>query len=400
MRVPASIRSLFRQPPGPEREGRDLRPWASMLATLVAILMVGGLGILGSASGATSRAKFDGDEFVFLRKQVIFAGAAVVALFCCAKFDYRRWLKLSLLVVPVTLLLLVGVMFTEKVNGSHRWIPLGFFNLQPSELAKIAVAIALSAYISRYPRRMEEFWRGLVVPMAGLGMFCLLVLLEPDYGTTLLLAITGICLLYVGGVRIGPLAVSAVLGGVCFVLLVMQDPVRTRRIVAFLNPERYSDQEAFQQIAAANALMAGGVSGLGLGQSIQKQANLPEPHTDFIFAILGEELGITATLFVLAVFLCIFIIGLRISAGAADAFGRLLACAITLLLTVQALINMAVVTGLMPNKGLPLPFISYGGSSLIVSAAMVGILMNIAWVGSDERILREKNPVKDRAQWV
>jgi cell division protein FtsW len=379
---------------------RDLRPLASLLVSLTLILMVVGFAMLGSASSSISRRLHGDDPLALVKKQLCFAALAVVGMVVCARVDYRRWRALCVPIGLVTLIALCVVLTTEEINGSRRWISLKFFQLQPSELAKISLITLVAAHISYNARRMGEIVRGLLIPMAVVGLFCGMVLLEPDYGTTLLLAVVGMLMLFLGGVRIGPLCVVAVSGAVGFVLMVLQDPVRTRRIIAFLNPERYSDQEAFQQLAARTAFILGGPTGAGFSQSIQKLNYLPEAHSDFIYAIMGEELGLSATLAVPAFFLIIFFLGLRIAAGAADTFGRMLAYGITLLLTFQALINMAVVTGLMPNKGLPLPFISYGGSSLVVSAAMVGMLVSIARVSSDESIQLEKNPVKDRLQWL
>jgi cell division protein FtsW len=410
-----------RSSPPPERLGRDLRPLASLLVSLVLLLLVGGMAILGSASGTASlrlssqaaarqaqQATGEGavpapkveDPYIFLRKQLLYAALAAGVLVVCARLDYRAWKRLCVPFALASLALLVGVLFTEPINGSRRWISLQVFQLQPSEPAKVALVALLAAYLSLNRRRLREFWVGLAVPLALVGLFSLLVLAEPDYGTTLLLCSVGVLLLFLSGVSLGPLTVLSLAGAVSFVLLVLQNPLRTRRIVAFLNPERYSDQEAFQQIAAKHAFILGGATGEGFGQGMQQQHYLPEAHTDFIYAILGEELGLSATLAVLAVYLIIFLLGLRIAQGAADHFGRLLATGLTLVITLQALINMAVVTGLMPNKGLPLPFISYGGSSLLVCAAMVGMLVSVARVSSDARILHERNPVKDRARWV
>ena len=378
----------------------DVRPLATVLVSLVLFLLLLGVGVLGSASGEISRTLCKGDALGLLKRQLSFSAVAAVAMLVCAHIDYRRWGKLRWLMAAAVCVLLVLALLGKPVNGSRRWIDLHFFQLQPSELAKIALVVLVATHLDRYKNRMGEILTGMGLPLAALVVFCGLVFVEPDYGTTLLLAVVAILLLFLGGARLGPLLVVATAGATLFVIMVLQDTVRTRRIVAFLNPERYKDQEGFQQLAAENAFIFGGPTGTGFGQGMQKLNYLPEAHTDFIFAIMGEELGITATMAVLAVFLAIFFLGLRIGTAAADTYGHMLAFGITLLFTFQALINMAVVTGLMPNKGLPLPFISYGGSSLVVSAAMVGILVNVARVASDVTLQRDKNPVKDQVRWV
>jgi cell division protein FtsW len=378
----------------------DVRPLATVLVSLVLFLLLLGVGVLGSASGEIGRVEYKGDAMGFLKRQVIFSGLGAVAMLACAYIDYRIWRFLRWVIAVVVCGLLVWALNGKVVNGSQRWIDLKAFQVQPSELAKIALVVIVASHLDRYRNRMGEILTGMALPLAALGVFCGLIFIEPDYGTTLLLAVVALLLLYLGGARLGPLLVVGTAGATLFLIMVLQDTVRTRRIVAFLNPERYKDQEGFQQLAAAHAFIFGGATGTGFGQGMQKQNYLPEAHTDFIFAIMGEELGITATLAVLGVFLAIFFIGLRIASVAFDTYGRMLATGITLLFTFQALINMAVVTGLMPNKGLPLPFISYGGSSLMASAAMVGILVNIARVASDERLQQVKNPIKDRLTYL
>jgi cell division protein FtsW len=252
--------------------------------------------------------------------------------------------------------------------------------------------------MARIQRHADELWKGMIVPLGILGVNLLLIFIEPDFGTTLLIATVGMAMMFVAGVKFSYLLVAALAGLTGFFLAVMRNAERMRRIIAFLNPEKYARHEAYQLWNAIYAFVIGGGTGVGLGQSLQKRFYLPEAHTDFIFAIIGEELGLAASLLVVVLFLAILICGIRISLHAPDGFSRLLGFGLTLMITLQAVINIAVVTGCMPTKGLPLPFISFGGSSMIISMAMIGILINIGRAGiTDEDI--ERRAIKDRGHW-
>jgi len=304
--------------------------------------------------------------------------------------DYRLWGKWA---VPLTLFslallaLLVGLHaawrlhihtpLAHEVNGSWRWLFLGPVNFQPSELAKFAILCWLASWMTRERRRAGDFFRGFLMPLIGLGLMTGLVFAEPDLGTTFLVAFVGMALMFMGGSRFKLLAGAGILVLIGFIFRIMRDPVRMRRILAFLWPDEYAKKEAYQLNQALHAFVLGGPTGVGIGQSIQKQMYLPEAHTDFIYAIIGEEWGLVATLSVVFAFVLFFILGMRISFRAPDQFGRLLAFGITLMITLQAAFNIAVVTGCMPTKGLALPFISYGGSSILFTYVMVGVLVNI-----------------------
>jgi cell division protein FtsW len=260
----------------------------------------------------------------------------------------------------------------------------GPINVQPSELAKFATILLLSWWMGRAQRRAGEFRMGLLVPIILLGLIAGLIFIEPDFGTTLLIGCVGMVIMFVGGTRVGYLVIAAVGGGAVFLLAILQNEERMRRIFAFLNPDKYAQDEAFQLLNAIYAFVVGGGAGVGLGGSLQKQFYLPEAHTDFIFAIVGEELGLAASLGVVVLFLGFFMCGLWISLRAPDTFGRLVAFGITSMITLQAAINIGVVTGCLPTKGLPLPFISFGGTSIAITLAMVGVLVNIALQGGGE----------------
>ncbi|TAN37340.1 MAG: putative lipid II flippase FtsW [Verrucomicrobia bacterium] len=357
-----------------------MKKTTSLLIALVLILTTFGIIMLASASPAQAEKMKHGPYF-FVEHQLIFLALALVVGMGCALVDYRVWIKLALPVMLLAVVLLVAVRvppLRHKINGSYRWLMLGPVNFQPSELAKFAVICWLAWWMSHVRRRATDFKMGLVMPMAGLGLILVLLMVEPDFGTTFLIAFVGMLLMYLGGSRFKYLAVAGMGGLLGFAAMIMHNSVRSRRILAFLWPDEYAKNEAFQLNEALHAFVLGGPTGVGFGASMQKQHYLPEAHTDFIFPIIGEELGLIATLLVVLAFIVFFILGMRISFRAPDQFGRLLAFGITMMITLQAAINIAVVTGCMPTKGLALPFISYGGSSILLTYAMVGVLINIA----------------------
>ncbi len=353
---------------------------ASILVGVVLILTAFGLVMLASTSGVHGVQQF-GDPHFFVKRQAIALCVALVLGYLCYRVDYETWRVWAIPFTIVTCVLLVlaltpGIGVTVK--GSSRWIRLGPLTFQPSELAKLAAIVLVAWYVCRSPRQMREFARGLILPMAILGVILLLILAAPDFGTTFLVGVVGMLLMFAGGTRIPYLVVTGALGGAALLILIMHDSVRMRRLFAYMDPDKYAQDEAFQLLGALYAFVIGGATGVGLGQSIQKRFYLPESHTDFIFAIIGEELGFIASLSVVLLFATLFLCGFRIAMRTADLFGRLLALGITLMITLQAAFNIAVVTGAVPTKGLPLPFISYGGSSIVVTMMMVGILVNIA----------------------
>ncbi len=363
-----------------------------MLVGIVLVLMTIGLVMLASTSGVHGQTQF-GDPAYFIKRQFISLALAAPVFFIIASMDYRYWRILALPLFGLALLLLVlaltpGIGITIK--GSSRWIGIGpYLNFQPSELAKMALIIMMAWYMSRIQRRSGELVKGLVIPMSLMGVMSGLIFLAPDYGTTLLVGLVGFVMMFVGGTRIGYLLITGTAGAMMFAVAIMQDTLRMRRITAFLNPEQYARDEAFQLLNAIYAFVVGGPGGVGLGQSLQKRFYLPESHTDFIFAIIGEELGLSASLGVVVLFAALFFCGLRISLHAPDLFGKFTAFGITMMITLQAAFNIAVVTGCLPTKGLPLPFISYGGSSLLVTSAMIGVLVNIALQSGDGELSDE-----------
>lgn len=351
-----------------------MRRAMTILVFCVAALLSLGLVMLYSASMAQQGSRY-------LVMQLIWGVLGITACVFTASLDYRDLKRYAFPVLGVTLLLLLLVLIpgigTMK-NGARRWFDLRIMSFQPSELAKLSLILALAAYGEQFRRQMTTFKRGLLVPGIVIAVTLGLILKEPDFGTTALLATVSLMLLLVAGVRWSYVVPPAVAGIIGIAILIMHDPVRMKRILAFLHPEEHRSGVGFQSYQAMLALGSGGWFGLGLGNGRQKLGFVPEHHTDFIFAIIGEELGIFATLGVLAAFVAFVICGLYIARRARDNFGLLLCSGITFLIGLQAFINVGVVTSALPNKGLPLPFISYGGSSLLMMLICVGLLLSVA----------------------
>lgn len=352
---------------------------SGLIVAIVMILLALGVVILASASSVRGETYFLDAQY-FLKRQLIWLGVALLVCAFCARVDYQVWRKLAFPIALLTLLMLAIVLIPGigvRVGGSRRWLHLGPVSFQPSEAAKLALVILFSAWMALMGPRMKHFKEGLLYPLIALGFFAGLIFLEPDFGTTALLGLVGLLMLYLGGTRPWMLGIIALLGVIGFGVAVINDPVRLGRVLAFIKPDLYP-AVAYHLGQSKDAFSLGGFAGRGLGESIQKHFYLPEAHTDFILAIIGEELGIIATVGVTLLFLALLFCGFQVANRTPDPFGRLLAMGITLVYVIQAGINIGVVTGVGPTKGIPLPFISYGGSSLIVALAGIGILVNIA----------------------
>jgi len=345
----------------------------SLLLFAVLGLLVLGMVMLVSASTGQQEARY-------LILQPIWAGVGLVAGSIAASGDYR-WLKKSwwaLLLVAIAFLVLVWVPHIGiSRKGAARWIGYGGLRLQPSELAKVALIIALAWYGERFQRHMGTLARGVLLPGAGIAVILGLIFKEPDVGTTLLLGSVSAVMLLIAGLRWRYVLPPFLAGLVGIMMFIAHDSMRSERVYAWLHPEETRLDKGMQTYQSVAALGNGGIKGLGLGEGRQKLGFVPENHTDFIFSVIGEELGLIATLGVLAAFLLILICGVYIAWNAEDTFGMLLASGITFLIATQVLINVGVVTGALPNKGLALPFISYGGSNLVIMMGCVGLLINI-----------------------
>jgi cell division protein FtsW len=369
--------------PGASASSHAERSTRRVLATL--LISVSGLTVMGlvmvlSASSVSAFAEY-GSSFLFFKRQAIFAVVGAVAAFVTSRARYSVWQRAwkPLLAVTVVLLALVLHPATGTVaGGSARWISLGPVSLQPSELAKLVVIMAVASIMAGSMRYLGDAIVWAVPLLIVVGGVSVLILLQPDFGTMAVLTLTVFLMLFVAGVRLRLLALSgAVFGGAGVALVVLFD-YRWSRLLAFLNPWGDPKNGGWQIIQSLYALGSGHLSGVGLGASRQKWMYVPNAHTDFIFAILGEELGLIGEILVLALFGALLWAGIRIALRAPDTFGRLLAAGITGWFGLQALINLGAVTGVLPITGVPLPFISYGGSSLVVSLAAAGILASIA----------------------
>jgi cell division protein FtsW len=358
-----------------------------------------GLVMIYSASSITSLAK-EGSSWIYLQKQLGFVIAGWASALLIARFDYRllkdRYLALWAGCVAL-LFIVLGLGYAS--HGAQRWIPLGLFNLQPSELAKVACVIAAAALALEWQRgRMPDKVLGLRL-LAFTGLPAALIMLQPDMGTTVTLVVAVVIVLILAGIQLRWVFGSAALVSVLGVLFIMSSDYRTRRVLGFLDPWSDPARNGYQIIQALYAFGSGGLHGVGLGLSRQKFFYLPEAHTDFILAIIGEEAGLIGTILIVAAF-CVFAwAGFRIAIGARDGFGRLLAGGITGMLAFQALINMAAVTGMMPVTGKPLPFVSYGGSSLLVTMMAVGLVLSVSEYGMlAPRAVRVRRPAEEHTR--
>lgn len=321
----------------------------------------------------------------YFNKQLLFLGVSVAAACIVFKLDLEKLRPLwPILAIGLIGALVVVLLIGAKVNGAKRWIDLGFFKLQPSEFCKIGIVFVLAHYFAKYQRYMNEFWRGIIIPCLIFGIPFGLILLEPDFGTAILCAGVSVTLMFIAGVSLfwlGSFAAAGVAGISCLVYL---DPVRIKRVTSFLNPEQHRVDDGYQLWQSLLAFGSGGTDGVGLGQSRQFSF-LPEAHTDFVFAIIGEEMGypFAAAVALLFVFFFIFgIVGLR---QVKDSFLFYLALGGILMVSFQAFINMGVVMGLLPTKGISLPFVSYGGSNLLTMFILVGLILNAFFTGAKKQ---------------
>jgi cell division protein FtsW len=315
----------------------------------------------------------------FLKLQLVWCSLGVVACLCVTFIDYKFLQKAAPFLFIIALFFLALVLIRSGFrNGAKRWLLIGGFSFQPSEAAKIVLIIALASYGAHFQRLMPTFKHGLVFPGLMVVSIVSLIFIEPDRGTTILLAAVTFSMLLVAGSNLKFVLPCAIIGVAALVVSLMNDPMRLGRIMAWLHPQDSKAGTGYQAWHATLALGAGGTTGLGLGSGRQKLGFIPEQHTDFIFSMIGEELGLIATLSVVAVFFVFVLCGSIISLRARDRFGLLLGTGLTFLIGFQAFINIGVVTSLLPNKGLALPFVSYGGSSLLMTLICVGILLSIA----------------------
>ncbi len=350
-------------------------PW--LFGVVVALCSIGVV-MVYSASAIIAAERFH-DPFLFLKKQFIWAVLGFACLWGAMRLPYRRFegLVVPLLVASFLLLALVLV-FGQEINGTRRWFRGGPLSFQPVELAKFSLVLYLASFLSRRQELMRSFGQGLLPPLLVAGLMAALTILQPDLGNSLALIILALALCYLAGARAKHMLGIAGAAIPVVVLLILMKPYRVRRILVFWNPWDDPQKSGFQIIQSFLALGSGGWFGLGLGGSKQKLFYLPEPYTDFIFAIIGEELGLLGAAAVVGLFAVLIWRGLRIGLRAPDAFGGYLALGLTIMLATQTLVNLGVVMGALPTKGLPLPFVSFGGSALLMTMFSTGVLLNIS----------------------
>ena len=319
-------------------------------------------------------------HFYYVKKQAIWTVIGFVAMLIAMQVDYNRLRDRRIVygLLMLTTFLLIAVFAFSPVNGARRWIKFSGFSVQPSEISKLALALFLAYFLERRVGEEREFWRTFIPCGVATALLAVLVVAEPDFGTSLMLAVTLFVVTYTAGVRLSHLAMAAAPAFVIAAGLLIFVPWRLARLVTFLDPWADPQKSGFQVVQSLIAVGSGGTNGLGFAQGKQKMLFLPFAHSDFIFAVIGEELGLLGTLTVLLIFGLFLWRGIRASLLAPDRFGRLLALGIVTGIVAQALFNISVVLSLVPTKGIPLPFISYGGSSLVPTLAAVGILLNIS----------------------
>jgi cell division protein FtsW len=338
-----------------------------------------------SASAALAHDRY-GSPYLFLTKQAMWAVLGFAALAIVMRIDYRTyrqpvfiWSTLGL----VTLALLL-VLFGPPVNNARRWFAIGGLGIQPSEFAKLSAIFFVAALLERRMHRINEFRYSMVPILIVIMGLVGLILLEPDFGTSMTIALIAGVMVFAAGLNYGYFVGLLLAAAPAIVVLVTSSPYRTRRMMSFMNPWAVQLGDGFQIIQSLIAVGTGGIFGRGLMQGVQKLFYLPEPHTDFIYSVIAEELGLVGAVLVLLCFCIIAWRGLRVAVNAPDSFGALLALGLTTMVAVQALVNISVVLSLMPTKGIPLPFVSAGGSSLLINLLGMGVLLNVSQHASPE----------------
>lgn len=350
------------------------------LFMIIAVIALVSLGLVMLTSVSAFAPANQGNPAFFITRQGIWLGLGLLVCLAASQIDYHFWLKKSWWILGGTAVLMMMCFVPGiglEINGAHRWLDLGPMRLQPMEPFKLAVVMFLAAWLGHYQKRIKSWKEGFVFPMAILGGLLVLCLFQEDLGSTALLLVVAVLLMFVAGTRVRYLVPIPVAGFAGILTLALAMPQRRDRIMAFLNPEEHATGAGWQLLNALVAFGSGGVSGRGLGNSIQKMKWLPESHTDFIFPIIGEELGLIFTLGVVFGFLVLCMSAGMIACHAPEPSGVFFGLGLTALIGLQAMMNIAVVTGLMPTKGIGLPFISYGGSNLLMCLFAIGVLLNI-----------------------
>jgi cell division protein FtsW len=357
------------------------RPRGDRLVLVIAFILIAiGIGMIYSASAVMAQKRF-GDSAYFLKRQLLWLAVGVVLLLIFARIDLktmRSWALPLLLVGIIALVVVLLPVIGVTVKGARRWLKLGLLTVQPGELVKVGMLLYLAHYLAKKGERIEDFRIGFVPPLLVIGLILGLVLVEPDLGTAAVIGLVAVCLLFVGGARLGHLTMLVLATLPVLYLLIAKVGYRRQRMFTFLDPWSDPEGRGFQMIQSFLALGGGGPFGVGLGEGRQKLFFLPEPHTDFVLSMLGEELGFLGTSIVILLLALFVAKGFMIALAAEDPFGRYLALGVSFLVAFHTLINVGAISGLLPTKGLPLPFLSYGGSSLVVNMIGTGMLISVS----------------------
>lgn len=348
-----------------------------LFATIMLLLAIGVV-MVYSASSWTSGIRYK-DDMYFLKKQLLWAIIGIVFMLFAMGYDYHKLKKFTGILMISSIPLLLVVFAFDDINGAKRWIPLGFASLQPSEIVKYIIVLYLAKSLDYKGERIKSLFYGVIPYLVVSGFYAGLILIEPNMSICAVIMIVTLIMIFVAGAKswhiFGLVTPATFLLGIA---LIFSSDYRRDRVLNFLNPWKDATGEGYQLVQSLLALGSGSIWGLGIGQSRQKCFYMPEPQTDFIFSIIGEEMGLIGCSFIILLFIIFVWRGIRTAMYAKDTFGTLLAIGITSIIAVQAIINIAVVTGSMPVTGVPLPFISYGGSSLVINMIAMGILLNIS----------------------
>ncbi len=363
---------------------------------LISVMLLVGIGtVMVYSSTALMSMREHGSGFNFLWKHLFTVCIGTTVMLFLSRTDYRKCRAIVYVLLGFAVILLVLVFMPGigiSANGARRWLKLWPTTFQPSELVKVVMVIFLADYMDKNLDRMRDFRYGIAIPLGVMLLFQVIIIRQPDFGAVMSLGILTFGLLILGGARLAHIGSLALLALPAVYMLIMTSSYRSKRLLCFLDPWKDAQGCGFQLIQSFIAFGNGSLWGLGLGGSKQKLYFLPEAHTDFIFSLIGEELGLVGALVVIVIFVWLFVKGFQVSLRTSDPFSYFLTLGLTMLIGVQAIINIAVSTGLMPTKGLPLPFISYGGSALLINMAAAGILMNIA-KNEDAASLPPPNPL-------
>lgn len=348
---------------------------------LFPVLFLVGIGIVMvySSSSALALKEF-GIDYYFFKKQTFFSLLGILALVICRHIPLKFFRSLAYPLLFLAFLLLIAVKFSGlgiTAGGSTRWLGLGFFTFQPSEFARFSLVLYLAYSMSKKLDKLKDFSIGFLPHVMVLGIFAILIFLQPDFGSVIIFGAVTWIMLFVGGVRILHLLTPLLIFLPALYLFMINAPYRFKRIMSFWDPWKYPTDEGYQMIHSFMAFGTGGIWGTGIGKGYQKLFYLPEPHTDFIFSVIGEELGLLGVLLILLLYFVILWRGIGIAINANEPFGSFMAIGLTIAIGLQVCINMGVALGLLPTKGLTLPFLSYGGTSLLINMASIGVLMNI-----------------------